>query len=116
METHKNETCKCNLGNKEQKAMFSVVSRSDVHFSFEHTFFPCPIGRASKFTRPKNPKKKFVHPCNNSLFSFDTSSIIWLRKSLLSIELFGDLYTQIINKMVMSFNTILQQLHSFNLV
>ena len=38
----KNESCKCYLGNKEQKAMFLVVSRSDVHFSFEYTFFYMP--------------------------------------------------------------------------
>ena len=44
--------------------MFLVVSRSDVHFGFDHPFFECPIGRARKIARPKSraPKKKFVHP------------------------------------------------------
>ena len=32
----KNESLKFHLGNKEQKAIFLVVSRSDVHFGFEH--------------------------------------------------------------------------------
>ena len=35
----KNEDCKCYLGNKEQKAMILVVSRSDVQFVCEHSFF-----------------------------------------------------------------------------
>ena len=35
----KNEGCKCYLGNKEQKTMFLVVSRSDLQFGFEHLFF-----------------------------------------------------------------------------
>ena len=32
----KNESCKWNFGTKEQKAMFLVVSQSDVHFDFAH--------------------------------------------------------------------------------
>ena len=52
------------FGNKEQKAMFLVVSRSDEHFGFDQSFFACPIGRASKIARPKSRarRKKFVHP------------------------------------------------------
>ena len=38
----KNEGCKCRLGNKEQKAMFIVASRSDMQFGFEHPFFCVP--------------------------------------------------------------------------
>ena len=34
----KNENCKCYLGNKNQNAMLLVLSRSDVHFGFEHPF------------------------------------------------------------------------------
>ena len=67
----KNESCKCYLGNKEQKAMFLVVSRSDVHFGFDQPFFfACPIGRASKIARPKNRarRKKFVHPCKRDAY------------------------------------------------
>ena len=44
METHKNESSKCYLGNKEHGAMFLVVSRSDGQFIFEHTFFCEPDG------------------------------------------------------------------------
>ena len=60
----KNESCKCYLGNKEQRAMFLVVSRLNLHFGFGHPFFACPIGRASKTARPKSraPREKFVHP------------------------------------------------------
>ena len=49
----KNVTSKCYLGNKEQKAMFLVVSRSDVHFGLEQLFFFfffCVPDRASNFT------------------------------------------------------------------
>ena len=49
----KNEGCKCYLDSKEQKGMFLVVSRSGVHFGFEHPFFTCPIRRASKMAREK---------------------------------------------------------------
>ena len=63
----KNVTSKCYLGNKEQKAMFLVVSRSDVHFGLEQLFFffACPIEQAILLARPENraPRKKFVHPC-----------------------------------------------------
>ena len=38
----KNESCKCYLGNDEQKAMFLVVSQSHMHFGFEHPFFCVP--------------------------------------------------------------------------
>ena len=36
-----------------------------MHFGFEHPFFACPIGRASKIAHPKirGPRKKFVHSC-----------------------------------------------------
>ena len=46
--------------------MFLAVSRSDVHFSFDHLFFAGAIGRASKLARPKSwvSKKKFFHSCN----------------------------------------------------
>ena len=47
METHKNESSKCYLGNKEHGAMFLVVSRSDAQFIFEHTFF-CETDGARK--------------------------------------------------------------------
>ena len=52
----KNESCKYYLGNKEQKAMFLVVSLSYVHFGFD---------QPSKIAHPKNrvPGKKFVQPC-----------------------------------------------------
>ena len=33
--SNKNESCKCYLGNKEQKSMFLVVSRSDVHIDLD---------------------------------------------------------------------------------
>ena len=33
---------------KEQKARFMVVSRSDLHIDFDHPFFACPIRRANK--------------------------------------------------------------------
>ena len=54
--SNKNESCKCYLGNKEQKSMFLVVSRSDVHIDFDFAcpFVPCPIGRASKIVPTKN--------------------------------------------------------------
>ena len=52
------------LGNKEQKTMFLVASRSDVQFGFDHPFFAYPIGRVSKIARQKSRelRKKFVHP------------------------------------------------------
>ena len=40
--TINNESFKCYLFNKEQKAMFLVVSRSEVYFGFEHPFFCVP--------------------------------------------------------------------------
>ena len=50
--------------------MFLVVSRLDEHFGFDHPFFVCPIGRASKITSPKSraPRKKFVHSCKAFFF------------------------------------------------
>ena len=35
------------------------------NFAFEHPFFACPIGCASKIANPRIrvPRKKFVHPC-----------------------------------------------------
>ena len=56
----RNESFKCYLGNKEQKAMFLVVFRSDVHFGFLAPIFLRPI----LLVRPKNraPRKEFVHP------------------------------------------------------
>ena len=61
---NKYESCKSYLGNKEQKAMFLVVSRLYVHFSFAHLFFACPSGRTSEIARPKNQARwsKFVQP------------------------------------------------------
>ena len=41
METQ-NENSKYCLGNKEQKSMFLVLSRSDVNFGFDHPFFARP--------------------------------------------------------------------------
>ena len=38
----------------KKKEMFLVESPSEVHFGFEHPFFACPIGRISKFVRPKS--------------------------------------------------------------
>ena len=46
-----NKSCKFLLEQKEQKAMFLVVSRSDVHFGFDHSFFVCPNERESKIAR-----------------------------------------------------------------
>ena len=45
------ESFKSCLGHKEQNAMVLVVSRSDLHFGFEHPFFPLLIGRTSNITR-----------------------------------------------------------------
>ena len=55
METH------LKLKFKEQNAMFLVVFRSDV--GFDHPFFACPIGGASKISHAKSRvlRKKFVH-------------------------------------------------------
>ena len=45
---------RCYLGNKEQKAMFLVMSRLDVHFAFERPFFCVPIAGAQvKFCAQK---------------------------------------------------------------
>ena len=73
--------------NKEQREIFLVVSRLDVHFGFDYPFFACPIERVSKVARPKSraPRKKFVHPCevvvtSNSLAkrsSFKESSFVF---------------------------------------
>ena len=54
----------CYLGNKEQKAVFLVVSQLDMHFGFEHLFFACPIGCTNKIACPKNwvPRKKICPP------------------------------------------------------
>ena len=38
----KNEGCKCYLVNKEEKAMFLVVSQLDVYFGFELPIFCVP--------------------------------------------------------------------------
>ena len=48
-----NKSCKSFLGNKEQKVIFLVVSRSDVQFGFDQSFFACPIGLASKTVSQK---------------------------------------------------------------
>ena len=60
-----NESWKSCLDYKEQRPMFLVVSRSDVHFGFRHRFFACPIRRASKIAGQNSQahRKKFVHPC-----------------------------------------------------
>ena len=50
----KNENHKSYLGNKEQKTMFLVVSRSDTHFNFGRLLLACPVGPVSKITIPKN--------------------------------------------------------------
>ena len=59
-----NESCKSCLGNKDQKLMFLVMSRSGVRFVFEHLFFASTTDRASKIARPKSraPRQKFFHP------------------------------------------------------
>ena len=53
---NKNESCKRYLSNKEQKWMFLVVSRSDVHIDFDFA------GPFFKVAHPKNRarKTKFV--------------------------------------------------------
>ena len=65
---NKNESCKCYLGNKEQKWMLPVVSRIDVYidFDFAHSFYACSIGRAILLAHPKNRVRrgKFVQPCS----------------------------------------------------
>ena len=50
----KNESCKSYLGNKEQKAMFLVVFRSNVHFDFACPFFAYPNGLERNFSSPEN--------------------------------------------------------------
>ena len=49
----KNEGCKCDLGNKEQKAMFLVVSRSDVQLGYEHPFLRARSGAQVKLRAQK---------------------------------------------------------------
>ena len=68
---HINKSCKSCLGNKKQKAMFLVMSWSDVHFGFDHQLFACPIGSANKIARPKSRTctKKFSHPLLQFVFS-----------------------------------------------
>ena len=61
--TLKMKVCKCCFGNKEQRAMFLVVSQSNVHFGLENSFFACPIGHACKIAKYRVPREKFVHPC-----------------------------------------------------
>ena len=51
--TLKIKVISAHLGNKEHKAMFLVVSRSDVQFGFEHPFL---------WVLDRAPKQKFVHP------------------------------------------------------
>ena len=51
----------CYLGKREQRAMFLVVSGSNVHFGFEHTFFACAIGRASKIKRNLSTSASHFH-------------------------------------------------------
>ena len=65
----KNERCKCYLCNKEQKAKFLVVSRSHVHFGFEHSLFLRARSSAQIKLRAKNlaHRKKSVHPWNKNL-------------------------------------------------
>ena len=58
----KNESRKCYLGNKEQKAIFLVVSRSDVHFSIEHTFFVCSFGCAILLVKIRHLEKNLSTP------------------------------------------------------
>ena len=68
---NKNESCRSYLGNKKQKLMFTVVSRSDGHFGFECPSFVCPIVRASKTAFPKNWTWwiQFVQACVTSRFA-----------------------------------------------
>lgn len=47
-----------NSGNKERKATFLVLSRSDVHFDFESLTFTYTFGSGSKITRPKSWARK----------------------------------------------------------
>ena len=49
----KNENCKCYLGNKDQNAMLLVLSRSDVHFGFEHPFLCARSGAQIKLLARK---------------------------------------------------------------
>lgn len=47
-----------NSGNKERKATFLVLSRSDVHFDFESLTFTYTFVSGSKITRPKSWARK----------------------------------------------------------
>ena len=82
----KNESCKCYLGNKEQKAMFLVVSWSEVHFSFERTFFCVPDGG-----HPKNraPGRKFVQPFYRNLLN-NRGYLLYLKLTSRSVLLILD--------------------------
>ena len=53
MEHIKNESCKCYLDNKEQKAIFLVVSWSDMHVGFEEPFFVCLMNTQVKLRAQK---------------------------------------------------------------
>ena len=57
-----NESRQSYLGNKEQKATFSAVSRLDADFGFARQFFAYQTGRARKIMLPKNRARgtKFV--------------------------------------------------------
>ena len=63
--------------------MFVAVYRLDEHFGFDHLFFVCSIGRASKVAHRKSkvPRKKFVHPSKSFFFSGD---VFWTVKRLTS--------------------------------
>ena len=56
----KNESCKWYLNNKEQKAVFLVVSRTRT-LVLSARFLVCPKSRA--------PRKKFVYPCFRSFLA-----------------------------------------------
>ena len=77
--------------NKEQKAMFLVASRLNVHFGFDHKRFASPIGRATEVALPKiqTPTEKCVHPCDKPfLYQVNSShaEVIFKVRLLLSIK------------------------------
>ena len=71
----------CYLGNKEKKAMFLVVSRSDVHFGFDQPF----LGEKNYFGKHRAPRKKLVHPCWGQELG---NSVLDISKNLLTENLY----------------------------
>ena len=61
----KNESCKYYLGNKEPKAMFLILSGSDVHFGFEHPFL-----RALSLRKIGRLERNLSTPAHSSMFRY----------------------------------------------